>query len=222
MRFGLSFKQLLSSRLAVSPRLAALGLALLLVPTAESAGQAEWQRTVEVILPVEEGLVTRPLADSVVAMAEAQALTPRRAPDTDTSATLEEIRAALSGKGLALTSATHVFITYRFRQRSSRLRREILDLHFIYRPSAEQGEDIPLLHVDLSENNLHQRLLAERGTPVRINEAAFRSFKEQLRLTELEEEATVVRLGSRVLRDAEKAASAKRRILRTIQELTYE
>ena len=217
MHFGLFFKQLLS------PRLAALSLVLLLLPTAESAGQAEWQRTVEVIVPVEEGLVTRALTDSVVAMVEeAQALKPRRAPNTDTSATLKEIRAALSGEGLALTSATHVFITYRFTQKSSRLRRDILDLHFIYRPSAEQGEDIPILYLDLSKNNLHQRLLAEKGTPVRINEAAFRSFEGQLRFSELQEEATVVRVGDRVLRDAEKAATAKRQILRTIQNLTYE
>lgn len=216
MHFGLSFKQLLS------PRLAALSLVLLLLPTAESAGQAEWQRTVEVIVPVEEGLVTRALTDSAVAMVEAQALKPRRAPNTDTSATLKEIRAALSGEGLALTSATHVFITYRFTQKSSRLRRDILDFHFIYRPSAEQGEDIPILYLDLSKNNLHQRLLAEKGTPVRINEAAFRSFEGQLRFSELQEEATVVRVGDRVLRDAEKAATAKRQILRTIQNLTYE
>jgi hypothetical protein len=216
MHFGLFFKQLLS------PRLAALSLVLLLVPTAESAGQAEWQRTVEVIVPVEEELVTRPLTDSIVAMIEAQALSPKRTPQSDTTATLEEIEAALSGEGLALTSATHVFITYRFTQKSSRLRRDILDFHFIYRPSAEQGEDIPILYLDLSKNNLHQRLLAEKGTPVRINEAAFRSFEGQLRFSELQEEATVVRVGDRVLRDAEKAATAKRQILRTIQNLTYE
>lgn len=216
MHFGLSFKQLLS------PRLAALSLVLLLVPTAESAGQAEWQRTVEVIVPVEEELVTRPLTDSIVAMIEAQALSPKRTPQSDTTATLEEIEAALSGEGLALTSATHVFITYRFTQKSSRLRRDILDLHFIYRPSAEQGEDIPILYLDLSKNNLHQRLLVEKGTPVRINEAAFRSFEDQVRFSELQEEATVVRVGDRVLRDAEKAATAKQQILRTIQNLTYE
>ena len=166
MHFGLSFKQLLS------PRLAALSLVLLLVPTAESAGQAEWQRTVEVIVPVEEELVTRPLTDSIVAMIEAQALSPKRTPQSDTTATLEEIEASLSGEGLALTSATHVFITYRFTQNNGRLRRRILDLHFIYRPSAEQGEDIPILYLDLSKNNLHQRLLVEKGTPVRVNEVA--------------------------------------------------
>lgn len=216
MHFGLSFKRLLS------PRLVALSLALLLLPTAESVGQADWQRTVEVIVPVKEGLVTRALTDSVVAMVEAQALSPRRAPQSDTTAPLEEIETALSDEGLALTSATHVFITYRFTQNSGRLRRRILDLHFIYRPSAEQGEDIPILYLDLSEDDLHQRLLAEKGTPVRINEAAFRSFEEQIGLSELQDEATVVRIGNQIIRDAEEAATAKRQILRTIQDLTYE
>ena len=216
MHFGLSFKQLLS------PRLAALSLVLLLVPTAESAGQAEWQRTVEVIVPVEEELVTRPLTDSIVAMIEAQALSPKRTPQSDTTATLEEIEAALSGEGLALTSATHVFITYRFTQNNGRLRRRILDLHFIYRPSAEQGEDIPILYLNLSEDDLYQRLLAEKGTPVRVNEVAFRSFKEQLGFLELQDEATVVRIGDQIVRDAEEAAAAKRQVLRTLQTLTYE
>ena len=216
MHFGLFFKQLLS------PRLAALSLVLLLVPTAESAGQAEWQRTVEVIVPVEEELVTRPLTDSIVAMIEAQALSPKRTPQSDTTATLEEIEAALSGEGLALTSATHVFITYRFTQNNGRLRRRILDLHFIYRPSAEQGEDIPILYLDLSEDDLHQQLLAEKGTPVRVNEVAFRSFKEQLGFLELQDEATVVRIGDQIVRDAEEAAAAKRQVLRTLQTLTYE
>ncbi|PSQ90761.1 MAG: hypothetical protein BRD43_01290 [Bacteroidetes bacterium QS_4_64_154] len=163
MHFELSVERLFL------PRLAALSLVLLLVPTAESAGQAEWQRTVEVIVPVEEELVTRPLTDSIVAMIEAQALSPKRTPQSDTTATLEEIEASLSGEGLALTSATHVFITYRFTQSNGRLRRRILDLHFIYRPSAEQGEDIPILYLDLSEDDLHQQLLTTRllGAPGR-------------------------------------------------------
>ena len=216
MHFKLSVERLFL------PRLAALSLVLLLVPTAESAGQAEWQRTVEVIVPVEEELVTRPLTDSIVAMIEAQALSPKRTPQSDTTATLEEIEAALSGEGLALTSATHVFITYRFTQNNGRLRRRILDLHFIYRPSAEQGEDIPILYLNLSEDDLHQRLLAKKGTPVQVNEVAFRSFKEQLGFLELQDEATVVRIGDQIVRDAEEAAAAKRQVLRTLQDLAYE
>jgi len=203
------------------PRLAALILAMLFLPISECAAQAQWQRTVKVLVPVEEGMVTRALTDSVVAMAEAQDLLLRRTPRSDTTTTLEEIKAVLSKEGLALTSATHVFITHRFTQERSQFHRNILDLHFIYRPSAEQGEDIPILYLDLTKDDLYQTLLAEKGTPVRVNEATFRSFEEQIRFNKLKDVATVVQVGNRIIRDSEEAAAEKRRILKTVRELMY-
>lgn len=200
-------------------RLAVLGLAVLLMPVPESAAQAEWQRTVKVIVPVTEGTVTRALADSVVALAEAQDLQLRRIPQSDTTATLEEIRETLSEEGLAPTSATHVFITYRFTLNSSTFHRNILDLHFIYRPSAEQGEDIPILYLDLSKDNLYNEVLVERGTPSPLNEVVFRSFEEQVRFYALRDVATVVQVGTRIIRDPEQAASEKRQILETVRKL---
>lgn len=203
-------------------RLVALSLAMLVLPISESAGQAQWQKTVKVIVPVEKGMVTRALTDSVLTMVEAQNSRFRRAPQSDTTVTLTTIREALSEEGLALTSATHVFITYRFTQESGRLRRNILDLHFIYRPSAEQGEDIPILYLDLTEDGLHQKVIVEKGTPVRANEVAFRSFEKQIAFHSLQDAATVVKVGNRIIRDSEEAASAKKRIMKTIQKLTYD
>jgi hypothetical protein len=215
MPLGFIFKRTLCVRLV------AFGLALLVLPISESAGQARWQRTVKVIVPVEEGMVTRPLTDSVVAMAEAQNTQFRRRPKSDTTMTLSSIRAALSKEGLALTSPTHVFITYRFTQDRGTLRRDILDLHFIYRPSAQQGEDIPILYLDLTEDSLYRRLLVKKGTPLRVNEASFRSFEEQIAFHSLQDDARVVQVGNRVIRDSEKAASEKQRIMKTIRKLTY-
>ena len=199
-----------------------LVVAMLLVPVSECVAQAEWQRTVKVIAPVEEGTVTRALTDSVVAMAETQDLQLRRTPQSNTTASLEGIKSALSEDGLALTSATDVFITYRFTLKGSRLQRDILDLHFIYRPSAEQGEDIPILYVDLTENDLYQRLIVEKGLPSSINEVAFHSFEEQVAFHNLLDSATVVQVGNDIIRDPEQAASEKRQIAGTIRELTYD
>lgn len=215
MRLSPVLKQIASARLV------ALSLAMLVLPISESAGQAQWQRTVKVIVPVEEGMVTRALTDSVVAMAEAQDKRFRRRPKPDTTVTLSAIRTALSEEGLALTSPTHVFITYRFTQESGRLHRDILDLHFIYRPSAEQGEDIPILYLDLTEDNLYRQLLVKKGTPVRVNEATFRSFEEQIAFHNLQDTVRVVQVGNRIIRDAEQAASEKKRIMSTIRKLTY-
>lgn len=203
-------------------RLVLLGVALLLVPISESAAQAEWQRTVKMIAPIKEKMVTRALTDSVVAMAEAKDLQQlQRTPGSNTTDALEEIKDALSKEGLALTSATHVFITYRFALKGSSLKREIRDLHFIYRPTAKQGEDIPILYLDLSENNLYQRLLVEQGTPSSVNEVVFHPFAEKIAFHSLRDNATVVQVGNRIIRDPKQAAAEKQQIAGTIRELTY-
>ena len=202
-------------------RLIILGVAVLLAPVSESAAQAEWQRTVKVIAPIEDGLVTRALTDSVVEMAETQNMELRRTPQSDTTTTPEEIKAALSEEGLALTSATHAFITYRFTQKSGQLHRNILDLHFIYRPTGEQGEDIPILYLDLSEEDLYRQLLVKKGTPSPVNEVAFRPFEEQISLYSLRDTARVVQVGNQIIREPERAAAEKRQIMATIRKLTY-
>jgi hypothetical protein len=176
---------------------------------------------VKVIAPVQEGLVTRALTDSVVAMAEAQELQVRRRPESDTTVPLSEIKEALSEEGLALTSATHVFVTYRFVLRSSALERDIRDLHFIYRPSAEQGEDIPILYLNLTENDLHRRLLVEKGLPSSVNEVAFHPFEERVAFHSLQDTARVVQVGDEIIRDSERAAAEKQQIMDTIRRLTY-
>lgn len=202
-------------------RLAVLGLLILFLPLQESDGQVRWQRTVKVIAPVQEGLVTRALTDSVVAMAEAEELEVRRRPESDTTIPLSEIKEALSKEGLALTSATHVFLTYRFVLRSSALEREIRDLHFIYRPAAEQGEDIPILYLDLTKNNLYQRLLVKKGLPSPVNEVAFEPFVEKVAFHSLQDTARVVQVGDEIIRDSERAAAEKQQIMETIRRLTY-
>ena len=202
-------------------RLIILGAAVLLAPVSESAAQAEWQRTVKVIAPIEDGLVTRALTDSVVEMAETQNMELRRTPQSDTTTTPEKIKAALSEEGLALTSATHAFITYRFTQKSGQLHRNILDLHFIYRPTGEQGEDIPILYLDLSEEDLYRQLLVKKGTPSPVNEVAFRPFEEQISLYSLRDTARVVQVGNQIIREPERAAAEKRQIMATIRKLTY-
>lgn len=198
-----------------------LGAAVLFLPISECAAQAEWQRTVKVIAPIEKGMVTRALTDSVVAMAEAQDMPLQRTPQSNTPTSLAEIREALSEEGLALTSANHVFITYRFTLKSSSLQRDVLDLHFIYRPAASQGEDIPILHLDLTQNRLYKELLVEKGPPSSVNEVAFHPFGEKIAFHNLQDTATVVQVGNRIIRDPEQAASEKKQIAGTIRELTY-
>lgn len=199
-------------------RLVTLLLPTLLVPTADSAAQPDWQRTVEVIAPIEEGVITRALTDSVVAAAKAGELPIQRSPESDTT-TLSPVQEALSGEGLALNSATHVFITYRYQLRKSNLRREILDLYFIYRPS--EGEDIPILYVDLTKDNLYHNLLVEKGTPSPINEVVSTPFAEQIGFHKLRDDVTVTRVGGQIIRDENQSSAVKERILARVRTLTY-
>lgn len=202
-------------------RLVLLALALCWLPASDAAGQAEWQRTVKVIAPVENGQVTSALTDSIVAMVEAQDVPLRRSPEANTATTLETIRTALSDDGLALSSATHAFLTYRFALRNSKLQRSILDLHLIYRPTAQQGSDIPILYVDLSDEQFYEPLLIEKGVPSTENEAVYHPFKEEIAFHGLLGTATVVKVGNRIIRDPEQAAAEERQIIATIRKLAY-
>lgn len=201
-------------------RLLPLLLGLLLVPVSESAAQAQWQQTVQVIAPVEDGTVTRALMDSVMTVLETNSVPVQQSPQSDTTS-LRAIQDNLSGEGLALTSATHVFITYRYNLTSSDLQREILDLYFIYRPSAQQEEDIPVLYVDLSRDNLYEEVMVKRGTTLPSNEAAFLPFNQQLGFHNLRDVVTVVQVGDEIIRDPERAAVEKKRLLKITQNLTY-
>lgn len=199
-------------------RLGILVLAFLLVPTSDSAAQADWQRTVKVIAPIKEGTIMRALTDSLMAAAKAGKLPIQRAPESDTT-TLSNVQQALSEEGLALTSATHAFITYRYQLRKSDLRREILDLHFIYRPN--EGEDIPIFYVDLTKDGLYHKMLVEKGTPSPVNELVSIPFAEQISLHKLQDEVTVVKVGNRIIRDSVKASTLKERTLATVRKLAY-
>jgi hypothetical protein len=183
-------------------RLVLLALALCWLPASDAAGQAEWQRTVKVIAPVEDGQVTSALTDSIVAMVEAQDVPLRRSPEANAATTLETIRTALSDDGLALSSATHAFITYRFALRNSKLQ-------------------IPILYVDLSDEQFYEPLLIEKGVPSAENEAVYHPFKEEIAFHGLLGTATVVKVGNRIIRDPEQAAAEERQIIATIRKLAY-
>jgi hypothetical protein len=201
-------------------RLVALSLAVLFGTASESLGQAEWKRTVQVIAPIKDGDVTQALLDSTVAVLKSQNVPVQRSPESDTTS-LQTIQQKISEEGLALTSATHTFITYRFHLSSGDFQREIFDLYFIYRPTAQQEEDIPILYLDLSRGALYEKLLVERGTTLPSNEATFLPFREQIGFRASRDMMTVVQVGDQIIRDPERAASKKKQLLETLRNLAY-
>lgn len=200
-------------------RLAATTLLVLALSAAPSLGQDQWRQTAQVIVPVEEGLVTRALLDSAVSMIESQDVSIQQAPQASSSS-LGEIEKALSEEGLATSSATHVFVTYQFSLSSGTFSQELRDLHFIFRPEGEE-EDIPILYLDLQDEQFREELLVERGTRPASNEAAFVPFRQQVRFHGLQDHLTVVRVGGQIIRDSGRAAAEKKRILKVVRNLAY-
>lgn len=114
-----------------------------------------------------------------------------------------------------------MFITHRFALSSGTFNEEILGLYFIFRPEGQEGEDIPVLYLDLREEQLYEELLIERGTRLASNEATFLPFKQQVGFNNFRDQLTVVQVGDRSIRDRNRAAAEKERILKIIQDLTY-
>lgn len=191
---------------------------LLLAP--EALGQAAWQRTVTLIVPVERGSAPAALADSVVALAEAQAVSLRRSPSAVPSSP-PALREALAAEGLSIRSATHAFLTYRFVLQTGTLHRRPLHAHFIYRPPQAQRRDRSVLYVDLTEDPVPNALLVARGLRSALNEATYHPFREQISFSALHRAGTVVKVGTRVIRDSAEAAAVKQRILATLRSLAY-
>jgi hypothetical protein len=198
----------------------AMGLLLLVLSASPSAGQDQWRQTVQTIVPVEEETVARALLDSVVSVVQNQDIPVQKAPRAS-STSFKAIKDTLSEEGLAASSATHMFITYRFSLSSSTFNEKILDLYYIFRPEG-QGEDIPILYLDLREGRLYENLLIERGTRLTSNEATFLPFKQQVGFNDLRDQLAVVRVGNRTIRDTARAAAEKKRILEVIRDLTYQ
>lgn len=198
----------------------AMSLLIFALSASPSAAQDQWRQTVQVIVPVEEGTATRAMLDSAVSVMQNQGISVRQAPQTSPTS-FKEIRETLSEDGLAASSATHVFITYRFALSSGTFDKEILDLHFIFRPEGREEEDIPILYLDLREEQLHEKLLIKRGTRLASNEATFLPFRQQVGFNNLRDQLTVVQVGNQIIRGTDRAAAEKERILKIIRDLTY-
>lgn len=185
-----------------------------------SRAQAAWRQTVQVIAPVETERVTGTLLDTMATALEQQNAPVRKEPGAPVS-TFSVLQQDLEQEGLDVTSATHVFITYRFRMTSAGTKYKILDLYFIFRPPGANDTDIPVLYVDLTKPDTYERLLVESGTTIPYNEAAFLQFRKQVSFHTLRDMVRVVQVGDHIIRDRKLAAAEKQRILTITKQFTY-
>ncbi len=184
-----------------------------------AAGQSRWQQTVQAITPVVQGEITGALLDSLVQVANRKDVPFRRSPDDDNTHSVMELSDLLLDEGLDVTSANQVFITYKYEADPRSFNSEITELYFIYRPEEYEDTDTPIAIVDAT-HPVVRNMLVSNGTRLESNEAVFEPFWDQLRLHQLEQ-GTIVKVGSKILRDEADAEREKQRILKIIQRFLY-
>ena len=190
-----------------------------LIGAAHSAqAQTRWLQTVEVIAPVDDYTVTGVFRDSLIQVMQRGKVELRREPESAVR-TFRSIEDDLYGEGLDFTSANRVFLTYRLEASQRGFTSEIEKIYFIYRPEGFDDVDMPIFYVS-GKDPAVRRLIMSGGTQMLANEAAFEPFYDQLTFHHLEE-STVVSVGGRLIRDPDKAAEERERLLATVRRFIY-
>ncbi len=195
-----------------------LVLITVVLGSAASHAQARWLQTVEVIAPVDDYGVTGAFRDSLVQVMRRGKVELRREPDAPASS-FRKLEDGLLSEGLDFSSANRVFLTYRLEASQRGFVSEIEQIYFIYRPEGYEDVDLPIFYVS-GQDPAVRRLIMSGGTQMLANEAAFEPFYDQLTFHQLEE-STVVSVGGRVIREPEKAAMERERLLATVRRFMY-
>jgi hypothetical protein len=207
-------------------RKSALILVCLIGVSLASPAEAEaqrWLQTSQLIVPVENDAPTRALLDTLVQVIERKdSLMVRRSPESTEQMSLSDLRNQLiSGPGIGLSSASHVFIDYEFMIGNRGFEENIKAFQFLFRPPGQGQEDVQMLHVDASQSWVEE-ILKNKGTTLRTNQAALKTFSDQLAFARMQdnEGAQVVEIAGQAVREGFEAK--KRKLVEKITRLTYE
>jgi len=177
------------------------GLLLLLVPTSVHA--QEWAQEIQIVTTVG---YEEPLHVFVDSLSNALTQNPdtrvKHTPQDDAGVSFTELRAELLNNGLALNSATHAFIRYRFELTAgSEIVETIETMYFIFR-GREDRSDIPILYVDTREPVVGT-LIRKSGIPSPVNLKSVTTFREMLAFPQLHsrQETAMVEIAGRAVRD---------------------
>lgn len=202
-----------------------LVLCLLLIGLA-AAGPSEataqrWLQTSQLITDVRTDGPARALLDTLVQVIERRdSVEVRRTSDATDTYSLSELRNELiNGPGLGLTSANKVFINYRFEIRNRGFEESIESFQFLFRPPSGNEEDIQMLYIDASAPWV-RNVLNNKGTTLTTNEAALKTFSDQLSFARVVRSAQITEIAGDPVREGFEAK--KRNLVQKIQRLTYE
>jgi hypothetical protein len=199
-------------------------LAFLLVSTLAlmplDAQAQRWLQTSQLLVEIQNDGPSRALLDTLVQVIERKdSIKVRQSPDKTESLTLSSLRDKLiNGPGIGLTSASHVFIDYRFMIRNRGFEESIEGFQFVFRPGQGQ-EDIPMMYID-AEKRWVNEILKNKGTALTTNEAALKTFSDQLAFARMEGNGKIVEIAGETVREGFEAK--KRSLVQKIRRLTYE
>ena len=181
-----------------------------------------WLQTSQLIVPVKNDTPTRALLDTLVQVIERKdSVKVRRSAESSSSMTLSELRNQLiGGPGIGLSSASHVFIDYKFMIENRGFEERIEAFQFLFR--AGQGEeDVQMLYVDATKPWVKE-VLRNKGTTLRTNQAALKTFSDQLAFARMQDNdgAKVVEIAGQAVREG--FERKKRKLVEKITRLTYE
>jgi len=179
-----------------------------------------WLQTTQLVTPIQTDGPTRALLDTLVQVIERRdSARVKRSPDDTKTLTLTELKDELINEaGIGLTSANRVFIDYKFMIENRGFEEVIESFRFVYRPG--QGEeDIQMMYVDASMPWVDS-VLKNKGTTLRTNQAALKTFKDQLAFARMQEDGKIVEISGQTVREGFEAK--KRNLVQKITRLTYE
>lgn len=184
------------------------------------ANAQRWLQTSQLLVPVESDGPARALMDTLVQVIERKDdVMVKRAPDEEEEFTVSDLRDQLIEEdGIGLSSANYVFIDYRFEIENRGFEESIEGFSFVYRPGEGQ-QDVQMMYVDTSHPWVND-VLNKKGTTLTSNEAALRTFSDQLAFARMHSQGDIVEIAGETVREGREAK--KRSLVQKITRLTYE
>lgn len=191
-----------------------------LFASSPDAQAQRWLQTAQLVTPIQSDGPTRALLDTLVRVIERKKdAQVKRTPDNSETLSISGLRDKLINEaGIGLSSANNVFISYKFEIENRGFVESIESFQFVYRPGEGQ-EDIQMMYVDASEKWV-QNILNNKGTTLRTNQAALKTFSDQLAFARLQDDGKIVEISGQTVREGFEAK--KRSLVQKITRLTYE
>lgn len=192
----------------------------LLFAASPDAHAQRWLQTTQLITPIQSDGPTRALLDTLVQVLERkEGMKVKRTPDDSEKLGLSALRDKLINEaGIGLGSASHVFIDYKFEIENRGFEESIESFQFVYR-AGEGQEDIQMMYINAT-NKWVENVLKNKGTTLRTNQAALKTFSDQLAFARMQENGKIVEISGQTVREGFEAK--KRNLVQKITRLTYE